>query len=626
MIAKVTTGASFGGLSRYLHGEGPSAERDGGRDEGVALAGETGRERKAERVLWSATRNLAASDPKEVVREMEAAAAQSSRTRKALYHLSISFDEDDRPSRERMEAAADRVLKGLGLERHQAQLVAHGDTAHPHVHVMVNRVHPETGKAWNAHGDYARIERSLRELEKEWGLKRVAGHHGREAAEPAPDRAASRTTGEVRRERERGQAPLADRVRGDVGQRLRGARTWDELAGVLASKGYGVEAKGRGMVITGRRSDGTLERTKASKVDRALGRGRLERRFGETLAAYRTRTAGRELARGGEEVEGRAGRLRSGWGRLVRPRPTNERGGAVRDEKPRTRRGQAAMEREGARLRAALDGRPSSRTPGRGMVLALGSEVGGRREEAEEVRLTKVGMWKGGAVATVAVEASAARASERRRPFKTALRDPEARSALQDALRYGQARRQERGLRASLDKAEGLGRRIGRGEWGARRSGELEKAFGRDLAAAYARPDRARAAFERAVGERGAVGAGRLMREEPGRFGPLREGGAEAARAAACSGAAYAQAREAALGPGEVASLKRERAGAEREAEQLRASMAGRPSSRELERRLRERVLPERSRIRLEAALERVAPAVRVVVRAAARAVGGPER
>ena len=45
-----------------------------------------------------------------------------------------------------MARAGDAALKVMGLERHQAVLIAHRDTAHPHVHVVVNRVDPETGR------------------------------------------------------------------------------------------------------------------------------------------------------------------------------------------------------------------------------------------------------------------------------------------------------------------------------------------------------------------------------------------------------------------------------------------------------------------------------------------------
>ena len=46
-----------------------------------------------------------------------------------------------------MSRTAGESLKELDLDRHQALIVAHGDCEHAHVHVIVNRVDPESGKA-----------------------------------------------------------------------------------------------------------------------------------------------------------------------------------------------------------------------------------------------------------------------------------------------------------------------------------------------------------------------------------------------------------------------------------------------------------------------------------------------
>ena len=256
MIGKVTRGASFGGLAAYLTG-------------------------KPERVAWTEPRYLLGTDPKEIAREMEAAAGQSSRVQKPVYHLSISFDELDRPSREQMRAAVEEVLKDLGLEEHQAFMVAHRDAAHPHVHVMVNRVHPETGRAQALGHDYAQIERSLRRLEAAWGMQKVAGHHARESGMETPDRSQSRTTGEVREARRTGAISFPDEVREKAGKDLLEARSWGELAERLERHGLRVEVRGRGMVIT----DG--ERVaKASRVLAEASGPRLARRFGQTLGDY----------------------------------------------------------------------------------------------------------------------------------------------------------------------------------------------------------------------------------------------------------------------------------------------------------------------------------------------------
>ena len=110
---------------------------------------------------------------------MRVAAAQSSRCKKPVYHVSLSFAAEDQPTHVQMEKACAAMLKDLGLQDHQAWMVAHRGTAHPHVHVMVNRVHPDTGKAWSAGHDYRRIEHTLRQLEQRWDLIRVPGHHAR---------------------------------------------------------------------------------------------------------------------------------------------------------------------------------------------------------------------------------------------------------------------------------------------------------------------------------------------------------------------------------------------------------------------------------------------------------------
>ena len=43
-------------------------------------------------------------------------------------------------------SAAQESLKALGMERHQALIVSHRD-GQPHVHVIANRVDPESGQA-----------------------------------------------------------------------------------------------------------------------------------------------------------------------------------------------------------------------------------------------------------------------------------------------------------------------------------------------------------------------------------------------------------------------------------------------------------------------------------------------
>ena len=241
-IGEAKTGAGFGGLTRYL------------------LTGKDGNH--PERVAWTGTRNLGSTRPEHAAARMGQVAARNTRVQKPVYHFSISWHADDRPTPEQMAYAADRVLHDLGLRHHQALLVAHRDTPNPHVHVVVNRVHPRTNKVWHNSHDWPRIEQSLRRLEREQGWRLVP--ESRAAITPAPPE---------RREalRQAAREPMLQ------------ARTWASLEHQLQQRGLSLQARGRGLVVT----DGDYS-IKASEVDRSVSRARLEERFRMTYRDWRS--------------------------------------------------------------------------------------------------------------------------------------------------------------------------------------------------------------------------------------------------------------------------------------------------------------------------------------------------
>ena len=267
MIATTSSGRRFAALARYL------------------VRGRSGQE--TARVAWTAGRNLGLDDPELAAALMQATADQNVRIEVPVYHLTINFDPADPVTHAQMQAVADRVLRDLGLAEHQALLVAHQDRAHPHVHIMVNRVHPETGVAWERWRDRPRIERTLRELERALGLREVAGRlyqlDGQEPPEPA-----LLTSGERRQAERTGEPALPDRVRAHLPE-LRAARSWAELEEQLAAHSLQLERKGQGLVIT----DGTHQ-VKASRVARDLSLRRLEERFGAPFPGREQEQATRE--------------------------------------------------------------------------------------------------------------------------------------------------------------------------------------------------------------------------------------------------------------------------------------------------------------------------------------------
>ncbi|MEO6923370.1 MAG: relaxase/mobilization nuclease domain-containing protein, partial [Bryocella sp.] len=159
MIANTSSGKRFGPLAKYL------------------VSGRSGNE--TNRVAWTAGRNVGTDDPALAAPLMQAAARQSVLVQAPVYHLTVSFDHQDHVTPAQMQSVIDRVLRDLGLSEHQALMVAHKDREHAHVHVMVNRVHPDTGLAWERWQDRPKIERALRDEEQARGLRSVPGrlHH-----------------------------------------------------------------------------------------------------------------------------------------------------------------------------------------------------------------------------------------------------------------------------------------------------------------------------------------------------------------------------------------------------------------------------------------------------------------
>ena len=185
MVAKVhALGRSFAGVAAYCLHDAPD-RFEGGRPE------------TDERVEWAETRNLA-SRPERAAGQMAATAnaapelkrlagvsAAGRKLEKPVVHYTLSWAKDERPDRAEMNRAAEETLKALGLERHQALIVAHNDKTHPHVHLVVNRVDPATGKAAKLGNDRLKLANWAERWERDRGglrcPERVTNRKKREA-------------------------------------------------------------------------------------------------------------------------------------------------------------------------------------------------------------------------------------------------------------------------------------------------------------------------------------------------------------------------------------------------------------------------------------------------------------
>src|SRR3989440_1431286 len=147
MVPAITAGGrSFRGAALYyLHDK---------REDGEAVR------LTADRVAWVETVNLPTGDPERAWRimahtalaqaELKAAAGTKATGRKLknpVFAYSIAWHPGERPTKAGMIEAARSSLEAQGLEEHQAIILSHDDEPQAHVHIIVNRVHPATGKS-----------------------------------------------------------------------------------------------------------------------------------------------------------------------------------------------------------------------------------------------------------------------------------------------------------------------------------------------------------------------------------------------------------------------------------------------------------------------------------------------
>lgn len=138
-----------------------------------------------ERVWFTDTRNCLSMDPGRALEEMWLTAEDQAYLKMhagvkrggrvcedPVKTLSMSWHKDDRPTPEHMVEAADALMKHMGWNAHQAIYVGHNDTEHRHVHIVLNRVNPDTGRTLDDYREQKRAQSWALEYERSQDLVR----------------------------------------------------------------------------------------------------------------------------------------------------------------------------------------------------------------------------------------------------------------------------------------------------------------------------------------------------------------------------------------------------------------------------------------------------------------------
>jgi len=152
-------GNSFQGAGMYyLHDK---------REEGQKLS------LSDERVEWTDTHNLPTKDAWQALYHMADTAQNHDKLKelagisvrrsasgdpKSVYTYSLGWKTgDEQVDNEMMRKACVSSLQAIGLGKHQALFVRHGDTDHQHIHVIANLIDPENGKVNSMGNDHTKL-------------------------------------------------------------------------------------------------------------------------------------------------------------------------------------------------------------------------------------------------------------------------------------------------------------------------------------------------------------------------------------------------------------------------------------------------------------------------------------
>ncbi|MGI2002091.1 TraI/MobA(P) family conjugative relaxase [Shewanella frigidimarina] len=183
------------------------------------------------------------------------------------YHLIVSFRQGENPSEDILKDVEENICNELGFSQHQRVSVVHYDTDNVHMHIAINKIHPEKLTMHEPFQSYKKLSDTCKLLEIKHGLE-VDNHLVNQLSSVSKSNDM---------ERHSGIESLVSWVNRVCLDDIKSASNWEELHQVMAWNGLSLHKKGNGFVVESIES-GVF--TKASTIDRSLSKANLENRIG----------------------------------------------------------------------------------------------------------------------------------------------------------------------------------------------------------------------------------------------------------------------------------------------------------------------------------------------------------
>ena len=246
--------------------------------------GLTGHEKNS--VIHVGMKNLN-SPPEKAYLEMEGLSYENVRSKNPALHFILSWRSDESPTNEQADEAVEIAIKELNLEGCQTLWALQKDTENLHVHVVVNRISPDTFKAIRPAKGWTKkaLERAARKIEfvQGWEIERSGRYtvdssgnvheKGDVKVRGSSDEKLSQKARDI--ESHTGAESVERIAKREILPILESAKSWDELHSSLSEHGAKLERRGKGAVLN---FCGTM--LKLSSVSRKCSFTQLEHKLG----------------------------------------------------------------------------------------------------------------------------------------------------------------------------------------------------------------------------------------------------------------------------------------------------------------------------------------------------------
>jgi hypothetical protein len=208
--------------------------------------------------------NCRRADVQWAIREVRSTQQQNTRAEsdKTYHHLLIGFPAGEIPTPEMLQAIEQRVCSALGYGDHQRVSAVHNDTDNLHIHVAINKIHPNRLTMHEPYRDYKILGEICAKLENEYNLQRV--NHG------ARKQGAQNRADDM--EHMAGVESLIGWVKRECLGQIYGVQTWSDFHELMQANGLEIRERGNGFVI----GDRSGTNVKASSIARDLSKTKRE--------------------------------------------------------------------------------------------------------------------------------------------------------------------------------------------------------------------------------------------------------------------------------------------------------------------------------------------------------------